>query len=260
MGSLSSDEKFFVSEIFRTDDAQRRAPRSLGTYAEAAREIPVHDRRDVLVVGGGPSGTAAAVAAARVGVDVILLEAYNHLGGLSTGGLVIWIDRMTDWNGARVIRGFAEEVFARARLFHGDGDLFARAGAAYESAIEQSDIHHCMNTSWLFGGADMNRWLEFKATLVEQYAEFMRRGREALRLFDQPFVSWRNDIAFFMAPRQAGYSALGVEDLIAVEVRSHELMGRHLESYRAHAPGFENPYLLLGAPQLGVDTAAGSRA
>jgi drug/metabolite transporter (DMT)-like permease len=62
----------------------------------------------VLVVGGGPSGTAAAVAAARAGADVVLLERYNHLGGLSTGGLVIWIDRMTDWRGRQVIAGFAE--------------------------------------------------------------------------------------------------------------------------------------------------------
>jgi flavin-dependent dehydrogenase len=67
----------------------------------------------VLVVGGGPSGTAAAVAAARAGADVVLLERYNHLGGLSTGGLVIWIDRMTDWSGKHVIRGFAEELMDR---------------------------------------------------------------------------------------------------------------------------------------------------
>jgi NADPH-dependent 2,4-dienoyl-CoA reductase/sulfur reductase-like enzyme len=53
----------------------------------------------VLVVGGGPAGTAAAVAARRVGAEVMLVERYNHLGGLSTGGLVIWIDRMADWNG-----------------------------------------------------------------------------------------------------------------------------------------------------------------
>ena len=68
---------------------------------------------DVLVVGGGPSGTAAAITAARTGADVILLERYNHLGGLSTGGLVIWIDRMTDWQGQHVIRGFAEEILDR---------------------------------------------------------------------------------------------------------------------------------------------------
>ena len=51
--------------------------------------------------------------AARAGADVVVLERYNHLGGLSTGGLVIWIDRMTDWEGRQVIRGFAEEFLDR---------------------------------------------------------------------------------------------------------------------------------------------------
>jgi hypothetical protein len=348
VGSLLPDEKFFTSEIFRGTDGARAPAPDLGTWREAARDLPVHARCDVLVAGGGPSGTAAAVAAARLGADVILLERYNHLGGLSTGGLVIWIDRMTDWEGRSVIRGFAEEVFARlpkeavagpprehwgsrdparaaywalrTSAFHGvvtwaptidperlkllsqqmvlerkvrlayhswaaqpivengavrgvvfeskagrrailagvtvdatgDGDLFARAGAACESDIEESDIHHCMNTSWLFGGVDMERWLEFKAAQPQQFGEFMQRGRECLRFFDRPFVSWRNDIALFMGPRQAGYSALDVADLTAVEVRSHELMAAHLEVYRRDAPGFEQAYLMLSAPQLGV--------
>ena len=37
----------------------------------------------------------------------------------------------------------------------GDGDLFAHAGAAYESDIEAADIHHCMNTAWLLGGVGL---------------------------------------------------------------------------------------------------------
>ena len=61
--------------------------------------------------GGEPQRAAAA--AAQCGASVTLLERYNHLGGLSTGGLVIWIDRMTDWQGHLVIRGFAEELFDR---------------------------------------------------------------------------------------------------------------------------------------------------
>ena len=69
------------------------------TVTEPAREIPVHAVTDVLVVGGGPAGCAAALAARRAGAEVLLVERYNHLGGLSTGGLVIWIDRMTDWAG-----------------------------------------------------------------------------------------------------------------------------------------------------------------
>ena len=107
-----TDERLLVSEIF--DGERSRAPRrDLGTLREPARDVPVYRECDVLVVGGGPSGTAAAVAAARLGAEVVLLERYNHLGGLSTGGLVIWIDRMTDWSGKLVIRGFAEEIMDR---------------------------------------------------------------------------------------------------------------------------------------------------
>lgn len=54
-----------------------------------------------------------------------------------------------------------------------------------------------------------------------------------------PFVSWRNDIALFMGPRQRGFSAPDPDDLTAVEVRSHRLMEAHLDFYREHAPGFE---------------------
>jgi hypothetical protein len=67
----------------------------------------------VLVVGGGPAGCAAATAAARLGADVVLVERYGHLGGLATGGLVFWIDRMTDWEGRQVITGYAADVFER---------------------------------------------------------------------------------------------------------------------------------------------------
>ncbi len=73
----------------------------------------MHDETDVLVVGGGPAGCAAAAAARRVGARVTLVERYNHLGGLATGGLVIWIDRMTDWAGTQVIAGFGKEILDR---------------------------------------------------------------------------------------------------------------------------------------------------
>jgi hypothetical protein len=50
---------------------------------------PVIAETDVVVLGGGPAGVAAAVAAARLGADVILIERWGHLGGQATGGLVI---------------------------------------------------------------------------------------------------------------------------------------------------------------------------
>ena len=52
------------------------------------------DRSDVVVVGGGPAGISAAVSAARNGASVTLLERYNHLGGLASGGMVLLLDDM----------------------------------------------------------------------------------------------------------------------------------------------------------------------
>jgi len=56
---------------------------------EAERKTPVVDEVDILVCGGGVAGVAAAVAAARNGAEVLLIEQYGFLGGLATGGLVI---------------------------------------------------------------------------------------------------------------------------------------------------------------------------
>ena len=334
-------------EIFGSGKAQRRARPAL-TYKEAAREIPVFAETDVLVTGGGPAGTAAAISAARLGARVMLIERYNHLGGLSTGGLVIWIDRMTDWNGKPVIKGLAQELFERlpkgavmgpprqawgskdaataaywaqrTAAYHGivtwsptldpealktlslqmvieqkvqlvlhswavqpivedgalqgaifeskegrqavlakvvvdttgDADLIARTNLPLESDIDNEDIHHCMNTAFLLGGVDMERWLDFRAADPDGFSEFMAQGRKALGFFEKPFTSWRNDVALFMGPRLAGYSAVNVDDLTAVEIKSRELTVGHLNVYRKKAPGFENAFLMLGAPQIGV--------
>ncbi|WP_158564172.1 FAD-dependent oxidoreductase [Jiangella anatolica] len=56
---------------------------------EEARELPVLADVDVLVCGGGPAGTAAAIAAARNGSKTLLLERHGFLGGMATAGLVV---------------------------------------------------------------------------------------------------------------------------------------------------------------------------
>jgi hypothetical protein len=134
----------------------------------------------------------------------------------------------------------------------GDGDLFHRAGAASSEEVDERDIHHCMNTPWLFGGVDMPAHLRWRAEQPAEFSEFMRLGREAIGLFERAFVSWRDDVTLFMGPRMAGFSAVQVDDQTEVEIRSRRLMLRHLEFYRAQAPGFGGAYLMLSAPQLGV--------
>ena len=339
---------FVHSEFFTDDNKASRKPRPNLTIKEAARETPVFAETDVLIVGGGPSGTAAAIAAGRMGADVMLVERYNHLGGLLTGGLVIWIDRMTDWSGQQVIAGLARDILdrlpadaltgpdrsdwgskdtataaywaERVSAFHGittwapmtdpeamksllmqmvleqkvrlvlhswavepivedgsmagiifeskegrqavrakvvidttgDADLLSRAGLELDTKADETDLHHCINTAFLIGGVDMERWLEFKAKDQEGFKAFMAEGRDFCHSFDKPFTSWRNDVALFMGPRLSGYSALNVEDLTDIEIRSRRLAVAHVEMYRKRAPGFENAFLMLGAPQVGV--------
>ena len=134
----------------------------------------------------------------------------------------------------------------------GDGDLYAAAGAAYETEVDTDDIHGCMNTVWLFGGVDMPAFMRFRAEAPGQFSDFLARGRAAMAVFDKPNVSWRDDVALFMGPRLAGYSAIDVEDLTEVEIRSRQIMLQHLDFYRAHAPGFSNAWILQTAPQIGV--------
>ncbi|HRD75412.1 MAG TPA: FAD-dependent oxidoreductase, partial [Hyphomicrobiaceae bacterium] len=269
-------------------------------------------------------------------------------GGLSTGGLVIWIDRMSDWTGRQVIAGIAAELMDRlpkdaiqgppradwgsrdaataaywaqrtaayhgivtwsptidpealkslslrmvleekARLLlhswasmpivedgalrgaifetkegrqavlakvvvdtTGDADLLARAGAPLESDIDTGDIHHCINTAFLMGGVDMDRFIAFRTTEKARYSDLLQQGREELRSFEKPFVGWRRDVALFMGPRLTGYSAVNVEDLTEVEIRSRELTDHHITFYRRNMPGFERAFLMLGGPQIGV--------
>src|SRR5688572_9803087 len=65
--------------------SERMTLAQASTITEPARQIPIYERCEVLVVGGGPAGFTAAVSAAREGADVMLVERYGCLGGLSTG-------------------------------------------------------------------------------------------------------------------------------------------------------------------------------
>jgi len=79
---------------------------------EPARATPVLRRAEVVVVGGGVAGVGAAIAAARMGREVVLVERYGHLGGQATGGLVLLWDDLED-NGQQTVGGIPWEILTR---------------------------------------------------------------------------------------------------------------------------------------------------
>jgi ribulose 1,5-bisphosphate synthetase/thiazole synthase len=68
---------------------------------------------DVVVVGGGPGGINAAIAAGRLGARTLLIERYGFLGGMSTAGLVYPWMTFHDMQGNQVVRGVAQEIVDR---------------------------------------------------------------------------------------------------------------------------------------------------
>lgn len=80
---------------------------------EAPKEIPVIATPDVLVIGGGPAGIGAAVAAARCGAETMLIERYGFVGGNLTIAMVNPMFTFHDVNGKQVIRGIAGEIVER---------------------------------------------------------------------------------------------------------------------------------------------------
>ncbi len=88
-------------------------------YHLRERGLALDDSWDVIVVGGGPAGTAAAVAAARTGARTLLIESAGALGGMGTLGLVPWFCGYHDRK-QRIARGLAERIWqeCRARTPH----------------------------------------------------------------------------------------------------------------------------------------------
>ena len=110
---------------------------------EMAWDVPVLPPAEVLVVGGGPAGIAAATAAARNGAETVLVERYGFLGGAATAALVGPFMTNYDAQGQRpVVGGLFRELVDRMIALGGAVDpADARAGTAYASFIELGHDH-----------------------------------------------------------------------------------------------------------------------
>lgn len=125
LGTISSQKLFgqavgessgFQSSILETHKVQSNQNAAVlvdGKVIQPRRELPVLETTDVLVVGGGPAGVVAAIAAKRAGANVTLVERYGHFGGLWTGGLVLLVLGHIVKGGKQVCQGIGEEIMRR---------------------------------------------------------------------------------------------------------------------------------------------------
>jgi len=89
--------------ILSTHDRTGRTKKNMKAILES--KLPSAEPVDVLVVGGGPAGVAAAFSAARQGADTLLIEQFNCLGGVATAGGHGYYCILCEWGGKRRIAG-----------------------------------------------------------------------------------------------------------------------------------------------------------
>jgi hypothetical protein len=159
------------------------------TVSEPARQTEVHGEYDVVVLGGGPAGMAAAVAAARAGRSTLLVERYGFLGGMGTAaGVTNFCGLHANVHGdiRQVVHGVADGLLERiARLggLNTPHALFGKTVAqAYDTAaykIAADDLLLSSGVEILFhalgAGVLMDDARRVQALLVET-----KSGRRAV--------------------------------------------------------------------------------
>jgi hypothetical protein len=115
---------------------------------EPERRVPVFGDYEVVVLGGGPAGIAAAAAAARHGRNTLLVERYGFLGGMGTAaGVTNFCGLHANVHGEhrQVVHGIADQLLARIDRIGGlnaphlvFGKIMAQAydTAAYKCAAD----------------------------------------------------------------------------------------------------------------------------
>lgn len=191
------------------------------TLTEPSRNTPVWGEYDVVVLGGGPAGIAAATAAARTGQSTLLIESYGFLGGMGTAaGVTNFCGLHANVHGTieQVVHGVADDLLARIGALGGLNEphvLFGNriAAQAYDNAafkVAADDLVLASGAQLLFHatlvGVLMNGPQEIRAALIET-----KSGRYAV--LARVFIDCTGDgdlAAFAGAPFEKGTDGHGM--------------------------------------------------
>ena len=280
------------------------------------------EKYDVIVAGGGLTGVAAAVAAARQGARVMIIEKANCLGGAATNCLVSpFVPFYTEVDGERmkINRGIFEEIhnmlaernavknliFSEEQLklvlnrlvtgekidllFHsfvfeverdgstvrsvtvankngkmtieadyfidatGDADVTALAGCPFILGRDEDNLCQPMTLCFRVGNVDVPKFRSTFDKLNELYQKHLKEGR-----FINPrenilvFSTMQDNVLHFNTTRVVKRNPVDTLDVTAAEIEAREQVFEVYDFLKRYADGFENSFLMMTAPEIGV--------
>ena len=96
----------------------------MAKYLEPAKEIDVFGEYDVIIVGGGTAGLAAAIASGRNKAKTLLIERFGYLGGTATASLMININgfrNQVEPDSVQTVKGIGQEIILELHKLNGLG-------------------------------------------------------------------------------------------------------------------------------------------
>ena len=166
---------------------------------------------DVVVVGGGPAGIAAAVASARAGASTLLIERFGYLGGTATASLMANINgfrNQVEPDSTQTVRGIAQEIVLELHRLNGLGKSpykqkaydITRGELDYSYAIDVEKFKYVVMKMCVDAGVELLLHSFFSQPIVENGRVMgviveNKSGRQAIRAKVTVDASGDGDVA-----------------------------------------------------------------